>query len=324
MDAATTLEAFVITRQYCRALLISAWLLCSAPASATLHVMVIEGLGGETQYTQRFAQWSQKIVSSSATATSDANQIYLLKDDDARRDVIQQRLTALANNISEGDQFVLVLIGHGNFDGNEYRHNIPGPDLTGSELVALLDRLPQSVSQLVVAGTSASGAIASKWSRPYRTLITATRSGGERNATRFMGYWADALSSDTADRDKDGAITAQEAYDYAVKQVAESFKSDAAIVTEHAQQNGKDAARFVLARLGTTALHTSDAQLTTLRRQQQSIEQKLAALKPLREQLSQDEYFDRIEPVLVELARVGDQVDARLAALGAGGSNAKR
>lgn len=314
----------MITRQQRLAAVMAGILFLSAPLYAAQHVMIIEGLGGEAHYTERFTQWSQKIVVAAATATGDSQRVYLLTGSDARRDAIQQRLSTLVNDLRDGDQFVLLLIGHGSFDGNEYRHNIPGPDLTGSEWLALLDRLPHSVSQLVVVGTSASGAIASKWSKPYRTVITATRSGGERNATRFIGYWADALSSDSADRDKDGVITAQEVYDYAVKHVDESFKNDAAIVTEHAQQNGKDAARFVVARLGTSASHSTDAQLMALRQQQHAIEQKLTALKPLREQLPQDDYFDHIEPVLIELARVGDQVDARLAVLGAGGSNAKR
>ncbi len=62
------------------------------------------------------------------------------------------------------------------------------------------------------------------------------------------------LNSSEADKDKDGSISVQEAYDYASRKVAESFKTDAAIATEHARLNGDDASRFVVARLGTAAL----------------------------------------------------------------------
>lgn len=39
-------------------------------------------------------------------------------------------------------------------------------------------------------------------------------------------------------------------------------------------------------------------------------------MKALKANLPEDEYYARIEPVLVELARVGDRIDARFAALG--------
>jgi hypothetical protein len=155
-------------------------------------------------------------------------------------------------------------------------------------------------------------------------VITATRNGGERNAVRFGGYWTEALSSDEADRDKDGAVTAQEAYDFAVRKVGDAFKSDAAIVSEHAKLVGADPARFVVARMGAAALFASDAQLIALRDQQAGIERQLAEVRAQKGKLTQDQYFDRLEPVLVDLARLGERVDARLAALGVkdGGTHA--
>ncbi len=65
-----------------------------------------------------------------------------------------------------GDRFVLVLLGHGSFDGTDYRFNIPGEDITGAGLRALLDRFPEGVTQLVVDATSASGAMAGFPRRP--------------------------------------------------------------------------------------------------------------------------------------------------------------
>jgi hypothetical protein len=166
--------------------------------------------------------------------------------------------------------------------------------------------------------------VADKWAKANRVIVTATRSGGERNATRFAGFWAEALTNDAADRDKDGSVTAQEAYDYAVRRVGDAFKSDAALQSEHAKLTGSNAGRFVVARLGAAALFASDSELMALRKQQNSIEQRLAQLRPLKTQLSKDEYYDRIEPVMLEMARLGERIDARLAALGRapGGGNA--
>jgi len=322
MAAAATLEAAVNPRH----LLLAAGLFAAAAsAQAATQVLVVSGLGGESQYDERFAEWSEKVAKASVTAAGAEQNVVRLSGEAAKREAIQQRMATLAKSLGEGDEFVLVLIGHGSFDGNEYRLNIPGPDITGAELLAMLDRIPGSVPQLIVNTTSTSGAVSERWSRPNRVVVTATRSGGERNATRFAGFWAEALGSDAADRDKDGAVTAKEAYDFAVRGVEDAFKSDAAIVSEHARITGSDPGRFVVARLGAAALFASDMELIALRKQQTGIEKQLAQLKPLKTQLPQDEYYNRIEPVLVELARVGTKVDARLAALGAapGGSNAK-
>ena len=309
------------------AALCAAAALHGVPALAATKVLIVAGLGGDPQYEERFTQWSQKVATASMTAAGgDAQAVVNLSGDAAKRDAIEARLTAMTKGLSEGDEFVLVLIGHGSYDGSEYRLNIPGPDITGSELGALLDRIPAAVPQLIVNTTSTSGAIADKWAKPNRVIVTATRTGGERNATRFAGYWAEALTSDAADRDKDGSVTAQEAYDYAVRRVSDVFKSDAALQSEHAKLTGSNASRFVVARLGAAALFASDAELMALRKQQNTIEQQLAQLKPLKAQLPKDEYYDRIEPVMLELAKLGERVDARLAALGTkapGGGNAK-
>jgi hypothetical protein len=286
----------------------------AASAGAASQVLVIAGKGGEPQYEERFAKWSETVARASATATGDAAKVKRLAGKTAVREQIRAALQAAARELGAGDQFVLVLLGHGSYDGSEYRFMIDGDDLTGTELRELLDRIP--AQQLVVNATSTSGAMAEGWSNARRVVITATRSGGERNATRFGGFWADALVSQAADLDKDGNVTAQEAYDFTVRSVADSFKSDTAILTERARISGAEPSRFVVARLGSAALFSSDAQLVALRAEQDRIGEQLAALKARKAEMPEDDYYSRIEPVLLELARVGTRIDARFAALG--------
>jgi hypothetical protein len=289
-------------------------LLGATAAQAATRVLVVSGLGGEAQYEERFSKWSEQIAQASATATGDPDQVQRLSGRNARKEQIQAALKKAADELKAGDQLVLVLIGHGSYDGSEYRFNIEGPDITGSELAAMLDRIP--AQQLVVNATSASGALADQLATSRRVVITATRSGGERNATRFGGYWAEALTSDAADVDKDGNVTAREAFDYAVRRVADAYKADNAILTERARLEGREPARFVVSRLGPAALFASDQQLAALRAEQDQIIARLAGMKALKADLPEDEYYARIEPVLLELARVGERIDARFAALG--------
>lgn len=314
MAAAASLEAAVKALRLVP--LLALGLVAAGTAAAATQVVVVSGLGGDPQFDDRFAGWSSKVEKASVTATGDAARVLRFSGEGARREVIDAALQRAARTLRSGDHFVLVLLGHGTYDGNEYRLNIAGPDITGTEIAALLDKFPEGVSQLVVNATSTSGAVAEKWAKPGRVVITATRSGGERNATRFGGFWADALVSDEADLDKDGSVTAQEAYDFAVRKVADSYKSDSAVLTERARINGADPARFVVARLGAAALFASDAQLVALREEQNQIELRLGQIKAQKATLAVDDYYNRLEPVLVELAKLGQRIDARLAALG--------
>lgn len=312
MAAAAALAA-AVTRLRTGALLL-AGLLATGSAAAATQVLVLSGKGGEPTYIERFGKWSESIARASATAAGDAARVQRLVEKQADRKAIQAALQAAARELGAGDQFILVMLGHGSWDGSEYRYNIEGDDITGSELGALLDRIP--AQQLVVNATSSGGALADKLQNPRRVVITATRSGGERNAPRFGGFWAEALTSEAADLDKDGNITAQEAYDYTVRKVADHYKADTAILTERARIVGAEPSRFVVARQGSAALFGSDAQLQALRAEQDRFGQQLAEIKARKAEFSEDDYYNRIEPVLVEMARVGARIDARFAALG--------
>ena len=65
-------------------------------------------------------------------------------------------MTAVARDAKPEDDFALILIGHGSFDGVEYKFNLVGPDLSAAEIAALCDRSPAR-RQLIVDTTSASG-----------------------------------------------------------------------------------------------------------------------------------------------------------------------
>ncbi len=69
----------------------------------------------------------------------------------------------------------------------------------------------------------------------------------------------------------------------------------------------------------------NDAQLAALRGQQDGIEQRIDQLRTQKATLAEDDYYGKLEPVLLELARLGQRIDARLTQLGMppGGRNGK-
>ena len=125
-------------------------LAASLAAQATTFYVTISGLGGEPDYDQRFKLWAEDIGSSLKKAGGDADVITL---EAPNRDQIRAKMAEVAREAKPTDSLVLMLIGHGSYDGYEYKFNIPGPDITGAELATLMDKVP-ATRQCVVNMTS--------------------------------------------------------------------------------------------------------------------------------------------------------------------------
>jgi hypothetical protein len=122
-------------------------------ARAETFYFTIAGLGGEAEYEQRFTGWAtelDKILKSEPSA-----QVITLSGPQATRANIEAKLGDLAKQTKADDRLVLMLIGHGSFDEADYKFNIPGPDITATELASLLDKIP--AQQAIIDMTSASG-----------------------------------------------------------------------------------------------------------------------------------------------------------------------
>ncbi|HUK01784.1 MAG TPA: hypothetical protein VLW26_05855 [Steroidobacteraceae bacterium] len=306
-----------------RLLLLAVTLCAALPARADVYVLTAAGLGGDADYEQRFTQLA-----------ADADRIFrnagpgvhatTLSGKDATREELTQRLRELAMQVSAQDDFVLLLIGHGSFDGTQYKLNLPGPDITAAELAGLCDAVPAK-RQLIVDTTSASGGAVRALRRPGRALITATKSGTEKNATVFARYWLEALQDPTADVDKNDAISALEAFRYATTKTAAFYESQKRLATEHAQfedtgagepvraatdaGEGRLLASFTLIRLGATpALAADPARRAWLTRKEQ-LEQQIDTLKYQRAAMSPEDYKRELTQALLELARVQAELD---------------
>jgi hypothetical protein len=281
-------------------------------AGAASFTFVVAGLGGEPEYEQRFREQAVAIADAVKKAAGEQGHVVVLTGEQARRDSLKREFQDFAGKVKAADSVTVVLIGHGTYDGEEYRFNVPGADITGAELEQLFDRLPAK-KQLILNATSSSGATIELWQRPERVVITATKSGGERTATRFAQYWLQAVSGDAADVNKDEVVTAAEAFDYANRQVAASYKSDVSLATEHARIAGEESAAFTVARIGSSAGSSADPEVTALLAQRGQIEQDLDGVKGRKASLSEDQYYDELEGVLVRLALLQKQIDSKRA-----------
>jgi hypothetical protein len=292
------------------------------PLQATTYYVNIAGIGGEPDYEQRFATLALD-ANRFLSATPDSK-VYTLHGAEATRAKLRSVLQEIAKLATADDSFVLLVIGHGSFDNVDYKINLPGPDITAIELASLLDRIPGR--QLVVNTTSASGASFDALRKENRAVITATKSGTERNATVFARYWVEALRDPGADADKNEIVTALEAYRYADQKTAQFYETAKRLATEHAlledtgqgegvrapgPDNGQGllAARFSILRLGAAQKAVLDPEMQKLLAKKEALEQKIDQLKYRKAAMPTSEYKTQLTQLLLELARTQKELD---------------
>lgn len=287
------------------ALLVAVLAAHSNTAQAELHYLIVGGLGGDPAYAERFSDDVAAMAAAAERTLGDAGRVTILSGDEATREALSTSLNELVATAVPSDRLAVFLVGHGSYDGSEYKFNLPGEDIGGTELGELFAAVPAQ-SQLIVNMTSASGSVLESWSGEGRAVITATRSGAERNATRFAEHWAVALSSEDADLNKNDSISVQEAFDYASRLVADSYETDGALATEHPELRGDAAGAFEVSRL--TERVAQSPEQDELNSRLTELEEQIAALRLRREELG-DDYLPQLQGLLVDLALVQEQID---------------
>ena len=301
------------------AALLSCALLPSAVAAQDIHVLVITGVSGDDEHAQRFHKWASTVVDAAKKrgGVPDANITYLAEkpDQDSARirgrstkENVEKAFADIAARARPNDEVFVLLIGHGSFDGRQSAFNLPGPDLTATDYAALLAKL--STQRVAFVNTAAaSGGFLEALMGPDRTIVTATKTGGERNETRFPSYFVEAFEDNTADGDRNGRVSVFEAFEYARTKVAKSYEQEGLILTEHAAledgNEGKLAATLFLesdrSRAAATAT-VADPALRALLEQQRALEDQIGQLKLRQSGMDPAQYEQQMEKLLVDLA----------------------
>lgn len=301
---------------------LAALLLLAMSANAATFYVTLSGLGGEPDYDQRFKMWADDIDGSLKKAGGDSKVFTLTAPN---KEKVKAQFADIMRQAKPEDALVVMLIGHGTFDGVEYKFNIPGADLTGAEIAGLLDRV-SAQRQLVVVTTSASGGSIEFLRRPNRIVVSATKAGSEKNATIFGRFWAEALREPGADTDKNEAVSALEAFRYAQRKTTEFFDTQKRLATEHSvledtgkgegekdpkpeTGQGKLAAAFPLVRIGANAAAARDPNKRPLLEKKEQIENAIDKLKYEKAAMNSADYKKQLTALLVELAKIQEALD---------------
>ena len=303
------------------------WLSSASAFAQAPRLAVVVGLAGDPEHGELFQRWAATLVDAAGRLGVAKEHIVYLADkpdvDPARttgrstRDDVVKAFGALAAAGPEDPVFV-VLIGHGTFDGKVAKFNLPGPDMTPADFEPLLKRL-KSTHVVFVNTASASGPFVEALAAPGRTIVAATRTGAERFATLFGGYFADALAGTEADADKNRRVSVLEAFTYATREVTTAYEREGIMLTEHAilsdngkregtaaptpdGEQGRVASVLSLGPGESTDPLPADPKLRGLYVERRDIERRIEALKLLKESMPPERYAAELEKLATALA----------------------
>jgi hypothetical protein len=301
------------------------------PERPKTTLIVVLGAPGEDKYAKIFAEelatW-RRVASSSGATLHVVGDPEVADQEPAINDHERLRaLLAAESSAAAGDAPLwLVLMGHGTFDGRTAAFNLRGPDVSTTELAKWLKECRRPLA--VIDTTAASGPFLTALSAPGRVVVTATKSGQERNYARFGRFFAKRVVDRDADLDKDDQTSLLEAFLAAARDTAEFYKADGRIATEHpllddtGDGRGVRADFFVgdkpaklaagqaavdgdLARKFHLFPSAAERQLTAEQvKRRDELETAVVALRRRKASIAEEEYFAELERLLVELARV--------------------
>ncbi|HEY3138667.1 MAG TPA: hypothetical protein VGL29_21760 [Blastocatellia bacterium] len=305
--------------------------------------LIVAGVGGEETYKKKFTAQALQLydVLTNQLGFSDKNVSLLTEvtamgaedgshNSDAPRskrstaEEVRNAFASIKSAANADSLVVIVLIGHGSFDNQQAKFNLVGPDLSAKDYATLINTLPNK-RVVFVNCSSSSGEFIKPVSAAGRIVITATRSGNEQNGTVFAEHFIAGLTDGAADADKNGRISVLEAFNYAIKVTADWYKEKNRLATEHAliddngdgvgheEATGGDGNLAKIVYLDSKQIEEAagDVEIGRLIKERQRLEEEIEKLKARKSDMKQEDYDAELERLLVELAKVNQEIKTK-------------
>jgi hypothetical protein len=313
-----------------RAIACAVLLLIPTLAAAGEHyALIMSGASGGAKYVDQQKKWCSDLGAALKTgfAFPDANVVVLGEDGNgparATAENARRILTDLRRRVTAADVLLIVLFGHGTFDGDDAKFNLVGPDLSAAEWRALLDPIPGRL--IVVNTTESSFPFLDQLSRKGRVIITATDSVAQRYSTVFPEYFVRSLLNLSSDFDKDRRVSVWEAFTAASDGVKSYYEQKGQLSTERplldddgdrvgreAETPGEDGrvARTIF--LDPDAPPAGeDAEMAALGRHRAVLQSQLDDLRNRKDSMTAEQYQQELEKLLVQIARIDRRIRDR-------------
>ena len=317
-----------------RLVILAAAIFCLGAADASAQgrfALIVSGASGGAEYAEQYAAWTTTFAETLTSRLKfDAADVTLLSETDATERAataanVRRAVAAVRQRMKRDDLLVLLLVGHGTFDGSDAKFNLVGPDMESAEWASLLQSVPGRV--VVINSTAGSFPFIERLSGPKRIVITATDSVAQRFDTVFPEYFVKAFDDESADLDKNGRTSVWEAFAYASASVRRHYQQRGLLPTERsllddngdrtgrgAAEQGEDgaqASRTYLDENRPGAAPTDEAMLKLLQRKA-LVEAELDELKIRKAFLPAGDYAKEFERIIIEFARVSSEIRKRV------------
>jgi hypothetical protein len=289
--------------------------------------LVLSGASGGPKYAEDMKKWRSALVTALVDRYGfDKAKVRVFADETDKTNPqgtaanVRSALAEVKKQLTRDDVLLLILLGHGTYDGDVAKFNLVGPDLTAADWATLLNGVEGRM--VVINTTEASFPFLEQLSAPNRVVITATHSAAQKYATVFPDYFVKAMGEASSDLDKNGRTSIFELFAAASLAVKQHFEQRGQLMTEHAllDDNGDRVGREseapgpdgALAR--TLYLDAEDAstannpELAGLLRRRRELEAEAEALKLKKDGMPAQQWQAEYEKLMLELAKISREI----------------
>ncbi len=299
----------------------------AAAAAETRWAVIVSGASGGEKYAEQMKEWREGLRSAMVDRYGfKAEHVRLLVDETAAaaEKGSAENVRKVFADIKKGgtrDDFVLVvLLGHGTYDGDVAKFNLVGPDLTAKDWTDLLAGVQGRLA--VVNTTEASFPFLESLTAKGRVVITATDSAAQKYATVFPEYFVKAMREASTDLDKNGRTSIFEVFAAASAAVKQHYEQRGQLATERAviDDNGDGKGREASAEgpdggVARTAYLDADnaaesatPEMAALVKRRRTLEAQAEEHQQLKGVMPEAEWNAQFEKLMLELAQVSAEI----------------
>lgn len=296
-------------------------------AAETRWAVIISGASGGEKYAEQMRDWREGLRSAMVDRYGfKAEHVRLLVDeaaatgDKGSAENVRKIFTDIKKAGSKEDFVLVVLLGHGTYDGDVAKFNLVGPDLTAKDWTDMLAGVQGRLA--VVNTTEASFPFLESLTAKGRVVITATDSAAQKYATVFPEYFVKAMREASTDLDKNGRTSLFEVFTAASAAVKQHYEQKGQLATERAvlDDNGDGKGREAsvdgpdgsVARISyldaESAAENASPELAALTKRRRTLEMQAEEHKQLKGVMPDAEWNTTFEKLMLELAQVSAEI----------------
>jgi hypothetical protein len=303
------------------------WMVAATASAEQRYAVILSGASGGPKYAEQMAQWRTELRAALVDRYGfAAENVRVFVDETIKSGEqgsaqnVRTAIATLRKQLTQDDVLLIVLLGHGTYDGEVAKFNLVGPDLTAPDWAALLKGLPGRL--VMVNTTEASFPFLERLSGPNRIVITATDTPAQKYATVFPEYFVKAMGEASTDLDKNGRTSIFEVFAATSIAVKQHYEKRGQLTTERAvfDDNGDGAGRESeapgpdggLARLlyldAESPAIANNPELAALVKRRRELEAEAEALKLKKGTMPQPAWEAEYEKLMLELAKVSREI----------------